>query len=391
MKLLTFSTLFPNAERPNHGIFVETRLRHLVASGEAVSRVVAPVPWFPFHHPRFGQYARFARVPSEETRFNINVAHPRYALLPKMGMTVAPLLMAHAMKPVIGRIIDAGYDFDLIDAHYFYPDGVAAAMLGRYFNKPVVITARGTDITFIPQYRLPRKMIQWAARQAAGIVTVCEALKNEICTLGIDPNRIVALRNGVDLNLFQPVDRQATRRKLQLRQFTLLSVGNLVPVKGHDLIIAALPMLEDVCLMIAGSGPEQQRLQALAVQLGVADRVKFLGSLPQAELRNFYGAADALVLASSREGWANVLLESMACGTPVVASNVWGTPEVVASADAGVLMQERTATGIAMAIRALRAKYPERTATRRYAERFSWDETTAGQVKLFRSIIEKGR
>ena len=391
MKLLTFSTLFPNAERPHHGIFVETRLRHLVASGEAVSRVVAPVPWFPFRHPRFGQYARFAKVSNEETRFNLNVTHPRYALLPKIGMTAAPFLLAHAMKPVIRRIIDEGYDFDLIDAHYFYPDGVAAAMLGRYFNKPVVITARGTDITFIPQYRLPRKMIQWAAKQAAGIVTVCEALKAEIVTLGVDANRIVALRNGVDLTLFQPLDREAMRKQLRLHQFTLLSVGNLVPVKGHDLIIAALPMLKDVCLMIAGSGPELPRLQALATQLGVADRVRFLGGLPQTELRNFYCAADALVLASSREGWANVLLESMACGTPVVASNVWGTPEVVASAEAGVLMQERSAEGIAAAIRTLQAQYPERAATRRYAERFSWDETTAGQLKLFRSIVGKGR
>lgn len=391
MKLLTFSTLFPNAERPNHGIFVETRLRHLIASGEAAARVVAPVPWFPFRHARFGQYARFAKVSNEEMRFNINVTHPRYALLPKTGMSVAPFLLAHAMKPAIRRIIDEGYDFDLIDAHYFYPDGVAAAMLGRYFNKPVVITARGTDISFIPQYRLPRKMIQWAAKHAAGIVTVCEALKEEMIALGVDANRIVALRNGVDLNLFRPVERETIRHELQLDHFTLLSVGHLVPVKGHDLVIAALPMLKDVRLLIAGSGPEQQRLQALAAHLQVGDRVRFLGALPQDELRNFYGAADALVLASSREGWANVLLESMACGTPVVASNVWGTPEVVACADAGVLMKGRTAESVAAAIRVLRAQYPNRAATRRYAQRFSWDETTAGQLKLFRSIIGKGR
>ena len=165
IKLLTFSTLFPNAERPNHGIFVQTRLRQLLASGQAQSLVVAPVPWFPLRHPRFGQYARFAKVPAAETRFDIKVVHPRYTLLPKVGMTLAPVLLAQAMKPVIGRIIDEGYDFDLIDAHYFYPDGVAAVMLARHFNKPVVVTARGSDISLIPQYRLPRKMIQWAARQ----------------------------------------------------------------------------------------------------------------------------------------------------------------------------------------------------------------------------------
>jgi teichuronic acid biosynthesis glycosyltransferase TuaC len=387
MKLLTFSTLFPSAERPGHGIFVETRLRHLLASGEAQTRVVAPVPWFPLRDAKFGQYARFARTPKNETRFGIDVIHPRYPVLPKIGMSVAPYLLARAMRPVLARIIDEGYDFDLIDAHYFYPDGVAAAMLGRYFNKPVVITARGTDINLIPQYRLPRKWILWAAKQAAGIITVCEALKTEMVDMGVAPSRVVALRNGVDLNLFAPIERETTRKNLGLTQFTLLSVGHLVPVKGHDLPIAALALLPETCLMIVGSGPEQQRLQALATDLKVAERVRFVGAVPQAELKNFYGVADALVLASSREGWANVLLESMACGTPVVASRVWGTPEIVTTADAGVLMGERSAAGVAAAIRALQANYPERAATRRYAERFSWDDTTAGQLKLFRSII----
>jgi teichuronic acid biosynthesis glycosyltransferase TuaC len=400
MKLLTFSTLFPNAEKPGHGIFVETRLRHLLASaqalagGEIQSQVVAPVPWFPSTYSGFGQYARFAKVPAEETRFGIRVRHPRFPLLPKIGMTISPFLLAQAMKPVIRRIIDQGYDFDLIDAHYFYPDGVAAVMLGRYFKKPVVVTARGSDITLIAQQGLPRKMVQWAARNAAGVATVCEALKTELVALGIDAGHIVALRNGVDLNLFAPpaseADRQLLRQQRGMRRFTLLSVGHLVPVKGHELSIAALPLLMDVDLMIAGSGPELPQLQALAAKLQVSDRVTFLGALPQTELAKLYGAADALVLSSSREGWANVLLEAMACGTPVVASDVWGTPEVVATREAGVLMQQRSPAGVASAIQRLRADMPERAATRRYAEGFSWDDTSAGQRRLFRGILGQG-
>ena len=383
MKILTFSTLFPNSEKPGHGIFVETRLRHLVASGQVEARVVAPAPWFPSSNPAFGQYARQAKVPRAEVRHGIPVAHPPYLVLPKVGMNVAPFLLAQAAKPTIGRMIDEGYDFDLIDAHYFYPDGVAAAMLGRYFNKPLVITARGSDVTLFPKFALPRRMIGWAANRAAGIITVCNALRDEVIGLGVDPARVTSLRNGVDLQLFRPTER------VEDKPFTLVTVGHLVPVKAQELIIGALPLLPGVRLVIAGEGPNRSMLEQLTRSLKLEARVQFLGAVSQQELRNQYGAADAMVLASSREGWANVLLESMACGTPVVASRVYGTPEVVAAPEAGVLMAERTPEGVADGVNRLRAAYPDRADTRRYAERFSWDDTTAGQLTLFRSILNR--
>jgi len=389
MKLLTFSSLFPNTVKPSHGIFVETRLRYLLGSGKVASKVVAPVPWFPSSNPRFGDYAAFSKVPAHEVRSGIEVSHPRYLVIPKVGMTAAPWLMAQACKAEIGRIIDEGYDFDAIDAHYFYPDGVAAVMLGKYFNKPVVITARGTDINLIPQYALPRKQLMWAAHNAAGMITVCNALREEMIGLGIPGERIVALRNGVDLQRFQPGDRQAARASLGIDGFTIVSVGVLDPRKAHDLTIGALALMPDVKLLLAGIGPERKKLEAQAERLGVADRVTFLGAVPQTELKQYYNAADAMVLASSREGWANVLLESMACGTPVVASNVWGTPEVVAAPAAGVLMKERTAAGIAEALGRLRGAYPDHAATRRYAEGFSWDATTEGQLQLFGRILQE--
>jgi glycosyltransferase involved in cell wall biosynthesis len=384
MKILTFSTLFPNSVKPGHGIFVETRLRHLVASGRVESRVVAPVPWFPLRHPRFGAWAAWAAVPRHEQRSGIEVAHPRYPVLPKIGMNVAPALLAAASRGAIGRLLDEGFDFDVIDAHYFYPDGVAAAMLGRYFNKPVVITARGSDITLLPRYRLPRRMIQWAAAGADHVITVCNALRDEVIALGVPPERVSSLRNGVDLALFHPAARAAAPQP-----FTLLAVGHLVPVKGQELIIGALPLLPGVHLRIAGDGPDRDKLVRQARELGVAERVTFLGALRQPELVQHYNQADALVLASSREGWANVLLESMACGTPVVASRVYGTPEVVAAPEAGVLMDERSPQGVAAAVNALRAGYPDRAATRRYAERFSWDDTTAGQLAIFEALARR--
>jgi len=387
MKLLTFSTLFPNARQPNHGLFVETRLRYLVASGQVESRVVAPVPWFPSTHPRFGDYAKLACVPATEERYGISIVHPRYIALPKLGMYTSPWLMAQGAKPAIGALIDGGFDFDAIDAHYFYPDGVAAVMLGKYFNKPVVVTARGTDINVLSQFALPRKMIVWAANQATGVITVCNYLKDEMVKLGVRPDAITPLRNGVDLQRFALQDRDAVRASLGFSGFTLLSVGHLNEHKGHHLAIEALTAMPDVRLVIAGSGPDHAKLEAMAARLGLSSRVRLAGPVPQTALRDYYNAADLMILASSREGWANVLLESMACGTPVIASNVWGTPEVVSAPEAGMLMEERTPASLAASVRLLRANYPDHQATRRYAERFSWDDTTQGQLDLFQQVI----
>lgn len=391
MKVLTFSTLFPNAEKPHHGIFTETALKDLNATGRVESVVVAPVPWFPFRQARFGRYAAYARVPQEEVRIGTRVLHPRYLLPPKVGMHVAPFLLAASTVGTLRTLIAEGFDFDVIDAHYFYPDGVAAALLGKYFRKPVLISALGTDINLIPAYPLPKKMMVWAAENAFAMVSVCQALKTEMVRMGMADPKINALRNGVDLDLFRPVDRQATRKRLGICGFTAISVGYLNPRKGHAHIISALPLIPDMNLLIVGTGPDEEKLKKLAAQEGVSDRVRFLGALPQATLREYYGSCDALVLASSREGWANVLLEAMACGTPVVASNVWGTSEVVRGGPSGVLMPSLSVLGVTQGIETLRKNYPDRQATRAYAEGFSWADTTHRKIELLRQAIQVSR
>ncbi|MEW6293390.1 MAG: glycosyltransferase family 4 protein [Pseudomonadota bacterium] len=388
IRTLLFSTLYPSSVRPSHGIFVETRLRHLLASGEVETRVVAPVPWFPLRNPKFGEYAKHAAVPAHEVRNDIEVTHPRYLLLPRIGMNSAPASLARAGLKAARKLIAAGYDFDLIDAHYFYPDGVAATLIGKALNKPVVITARGTDINLIPQYDKPRRMILQAAEDCAAMITVCAALKDAIVGLGGTAQKITVLRNGVDLELFQPEDKLQARAAFGMNdKFAIASVGHLIERKGHHLVIEALVQMPAAELYLAGGGEEEARLRALAAQLGVTDRVHFLGAMPQARLRTLYSAVDCLVLASSREGWANVLLEAMACGTPVVATNVWGTPEVVASPDAGVLMDEHSAGGIVRGIARLREALPTRNAIRAYAEQFSWQPTTEGQLLLFHRLL----
>ncbi|MEI7712427.1 MAG: glycosyltransferase family 4 protein [Rhodospirillales bacterium] len=390
IRLLTFSTLYPNAARPNHGVFVENRLRQLLASGEAVSTVLAPIPYFPSSAPCFGEWARYAAAPAAETRNGIEVLHPRYLAIPKIGMSVAPFLLYRAMIPVLRRLLASGRRFDAIDAHYFYPDGVAAVWLGRYFRLPVVVTARGSDVTQLPEFRIPHRLICGAVAGSSAMITVSSALKDTLMELGAPAEKVTVLRNGVDTALFSPpADREALRRSLGLTRRTLISVGLLIDRKGHHRTIEAMAQLPEYELIIAGEGPERDRLAAQIARLGLTDRVRLLGARPHAELPALYGAADASVLASSREGWANVLLESMACGTPVVASNIPGNPEVVRTRDAGLIVAENTPEGIAVGVRSLFDPLPARAATRAYAEPFSWDETTQGQLRLFRRVIAR--
>ena len=386
MKVLTFSSLYPNTARPEHGIFVETRLRQLVASGQAQSTVVAPVPWFPFAHPAFGGYSAFARTPRSETRNGIEVLHPRFPVLPKVGMTLAPLLLYRAVVALVERL-HRERSFDLVDAHYFYPDGVAAVMLGRRLGIPVVVTARGTDINLIAEYRLPRRMIRWAARHAAAVISVSRALKEKLLALGADADRTHVLRNGVDYQLFRPLERGPVREALGMKRRTLLSVGNLLAFKGHGIAVEALALLPECDLVVVGDGPDRGAFEALARQCGVAGRVRFAGSLDQEALAQYYAAADALVLASSREGWPNVLLEAMACGTPVIATSVGGVGEIVTAPEAGIVLAERSAPALADGVRRLFAAFPDRNATRAFAEQFGWDPTTKGQLQVFRQVL----
>lgn len=386
VNILTFTTLYPNEQLPSHGIFVENRLRHLVNTTAMRATVVAPVPYFPFESEAFGKYGAYPRVPKFETRHDIRIYHPRFVLLPKIGMTIAPVLLYLGARSLVRRLAQNGASFDVIDAHYFYPDGVAAALLARDLGKPFVITARGSDLSEIADYALPRRQIAWAAGRASGLVTVCQALKHKLSELGVEESRIQVLRNGVDLDLFQPQDRQSSRAALQVTGTTLLSVGHLIPRKGHDLVIRALADLPKLTLLLVGEGPERDRLQQLANELGLFDRVKFMGHVAHTELAQIYSASDALILASSREGWANVLLESMACGTPVVATDVWGTGEVVGAPEAGVLVAQRTPEALSAAVAKLLAAPPARALTRAYAEHFSWQRTSEGQQKLFASL-----
>ncbi|MFT7724551.1 MAG: glycosyltransferase family 4 protein [Roseateles sp.] len=392
MRLLTFTSLFPSSARPRHGLFVAARLRELRQRHGFDAQVLAPVPWFPLRGERFGEYGAWARTPAEEDWQGQPVAHPRYLMLPKVGMAWQPDAMARAAAAWIDR---TGARFDLIDAHYFYPDGVAAAALSRRYGKPLLITARGSDLNLIGRDGRARQRMLDACAQASACIGVSQALVEVLHGWGVAAGKLHVIRNGVDLDRFTPQERPAARAALGLEADAplLLSVGNLVELKGHALLVEAVHALREgwpaLRLAIAGEGPERPRLEALIERLGLGARVRLLGPVANADLPAWYNAADLFLMPSSREGLPNALLEALACGTPALASAVGGIPEVLGDAPgAGELLAERSAAAIAEALRRWLPRPVDRLPARRVAEGYSWANSAARLATLMRSVTK---
>jgi len=391
LRLLTFTSLYPSAARPRHGIFVEGRLRRLLARGGVETRVVAPVPWFPSSSEAFGEYGRIGATPHREVRFDIEVQHPRYLMLPRVGMSLQPGAMARAGLRAIEDFARTGYEFDLIDAHYLYPDGVAAAAIAGRVGRPFLLFARGSDVNVIGQMPGPRRRIVEAIERSSGVIAVSSALKSALIGMDVPADRITVLRNGVDTELFRPEDRTAARNELGLPVDVRIvaSVGNLVPGKRNELVLEAAAGIDGLHIVVVGRGAESSRLARLARERAMSHRVHFLDEMPQERLRLVYSAADALVLASKREGWPNVLLESASCGTPVIAFNVGGVPEILTDPAAGTIVRgDHSAERLADAIRALLSRAPDPAAVRAAAVRFSWEPVLDAQLALYRRVAQ---
>ncbi|MDX2043009.1 MAG: glycosyltransferase family 4 protein [Acidobacteriota bacterium] len=370
MNILTFTTLWPNAEQPNFGVFVKHRVAALAKLDGVNVRIVAPVPYF----PKVGRlltravlnrlpkhWQQMARVPQQEVIDGLPTQHPPYLVTPKLGMSFYGNWMARGAFETVERL-HREQPFDLIDAHYVYPDGYAATLLGERLNIPVFITARGTDINLFSRMPLIRPKIVKALNSAAGIVAVSEALKQRMVELGIAAEKIAVIRNGVDREVFFPRDRKEARQRLKLEAEgkILLSVGALVPVKGFDRLIDAMALLKReeqvkkdrsrLKLFVIGEGSERRALESKISNLRLENCVRLLGAKPQAELADWYSAADLFCLASHREGCPNVVIEAMACGLPIVAANVGGVVELLTT-EIGNLITEHSAEKFADALK----------------------------------------
>jgi teichuronic acid biosynthesis glycosyltransferase TuaC len=397
MNVLVFTSLYPNNVQPNHGIFVQERVARVAHLPGISVRVVAPVPWYPPFLP--GTRSRFRRVRPVESSGGIEVLHPRYTMIPKVGMPLhGPMMFRSLLAPV--RALHETSRFDLIDAHYLYPDGYAAVSLGRALGIPVVVSARGSDVNRFAGFPRIRPMLQSTLIGAAQAIAVSAALRDRMAELGVPSSRIEVIPNGVDLDTYMPRDRSESRARLGLPdRRTLLYVGNLVPGKGVEALIDGFALLRspsgtvaraaDVQLAIVGAGPLRAALEERAAARGVADAVRFAGEIPHAALGDWYSAADALCLVSEREGWPNVLLEALACGTPIVATRVGGIPEIVASDRIGILTGSAPGE-IAQAAGAALDRDWDRAALRAHAERFTWERAAASVGRVFERALAAG-
>ncbi len=387
MDVLSFTTLFPSPARPCHGLFVARRLAALAEEGVAL-RVVAPVPR-PIALARLvTDYGIREEVPAQVSWRNLPVSHLRYPMAPGLGLLQAYLL-ASAAAGTVARLL-AARRAALIDAHYLYPDGVAAARLARRFRLPLVLTARGSDVHHI--LRLPgyRGQILQALDQAAAIITVSRALRDAVIAAGAEASRVITIRNGVDSAFFRPGDRTAARAALGWPSDVplLLAVGGLVAHKRHRLLLPLLGALPDARLVIIGEGPLRTRLRADAAAAGVADRLLLPGAWPPERLALAYRAADLLLHPSQREGIPNVVLEALASGLPVVAAPVGGIPEILPGEGGGRLVDPENAAVLLGAVEHLLAERPATQTVRATVAGLSWRSCARRVVARFEEVID---
>lgn len=395
LRVLVISTLFPNPVQPVHAVFVYRRVSHVAERCDV--RVLTPIPWFPFATHLFRAYRQRRGLPSEANVGSLAVRYPRFLSIPRILKPLDPFFMFLTIWREARRL-RREFDFDLIDAHLAWPDGYSALLLARLLGKPLTITLRGHDVNEFPQ-RFPwrRRQIVAALRGADRVMSVADALRREAIALGCPEEKTMTVSNGVVTDLFSPCPRDQARAVLGLapnRQL-IVSVGHLIERKGHHLIVEALAQLieagrDDVDLAIVGGpgeeGDYQAEIESVRQRLGLNVRVLIAGPRNNDELPLWYNAADVMCLASSKEGWANVLLESMACGTPVVATNIWGTPEVVCDPAYGILV-DRTPKSLAKGLsRALDSTW-NRDRIVAYAHTHTWHDVAAEVERNYRLAL----
>lgn len=381
LRVLTLSTLFPDATRPGFGVFVERQTLGLAARTGIEVEVVAPVgrpPWPVTLHPH---YRDRTAAPRHQNRNGLSVHRPGFRVWPRLGDAGAARRLVAAVLPLARSL-----RCEVVDAEFFWPDGVAAMHVARALGLPFSIKARGSDIHYWGARPAIRRQMLEAAEASGGLLAVSEALKRDMAALGMPGDKIRVHYTGIDLERFRPQPRDALKAALGVSGPLIVTPGNLVPLKGQALAIEAVGELPGATLLIAGEGPERAALEARIVATGLSGRARLMGAVPPAEMPSLLAAADLMVLPSEREGLANVWIEALACGTPILVPDVGGAREVVDRPEAGRLVP-REAKAIAAAARGMLAFPPAPDAVRKAAERFSWERNASELEAHLRALL----
>ena len=376
LRVLTLSSLFPDATRPNFGVFVERQTLGLAAHPDVVLKVVSPIGIPPLGSTFSRRHASLANLPLREEWRGLDVLRPRFAMIPATRGRFHAAMLERALVPVLAKL-RRDFPFDVIDASFFFPDGPAAIALGQRFDVPVSIKARGADIHFWGNAPVTAGQVRAAGRLADGMLAVSAAMRRDMIAMGMPGDRVRVHHTGVDMARFAPADREAAKAALGIAGPLIASVGALIPRKRHDVVIEAVATLPGVSLIVAGEGAERGRLEALIATLGVQDRVRLAGSVPHERMPALMAAADVMALASASEGLANVWVEALASGTPLVIPDIGGAGEVVTDPAYGRLATP-DGKGFASGIACILANPPAPEAVRAGAARFTWEANTAG-------------
>jgi len=393
-RLIVYTRVYPNAAQPNYGLFVRERMRRVAR--ELPTVVVAPVPWFPGQAWLRLWWPHFRpTVPPIEEQDGLRVYHPRFFCVPGLFKWADGWLQAWGSRATLRRL-QREFGANLIDAHFVYPDGVAADWLSRWLNLPYTITLRGSLSRFaVHAWR--RRQIKRALSGAARVFAVAAALRCEALDWGEAPERVQVIGNGVDLERFYPEERSVSRRRFGVPETArvLVSVGGLSERKGFHRVIAVLPELRQrhprLHFVIAGGatpeGNNEPELRAQIRALGLTDCVHLLGPVAPDELRFVYSAGDVFVLATRFEGWANVFLEAAACGLPIVTTRVGGNAEVVSTPDVGLLVPYGDAVALRDALDAALCRDWNREAILAHARAHAWQTRIPLLVNAFRALL----
>lgn len=394
MRVLTLTTLYPNHIQPNLGVFIKNRIVALSLYADVT--VVAPVPWAPRYQLN-KKYSQLNMINKQETRDGLQVFHPRYFVTPRIGRRFYGLFYYHSLRKFICNLHKEAH-FDILDVHWAYPDGYAGVLIARELGLPVSISLRGTDIHTFTERPAIRKHIAFALQQADKIIAVSRAMIPLIANLGANLDAVSVISNGVDSDRFQYKDQCFARNTLKLKigRPIVLAVGRLESPKRFDLIIEACARIirggiDNLQLIIVGDGTQLDMLKRLVSQHAIEGNVVFAGSVNNTELSSWYSASDVFCLASDKEGCPNVVLESMSCGTPVVASDVGSVIDMITSAETGIIVSSNTVAAWTESLRAALSRNWQRRDISDTQKDNSWRQVGERVFELFKKEIGNRR